>query len=102
MDIYRYYYTKAAGVSYYNPSYYSNPIVDHYIDQAMQAAAVQLRKHRAGLRRVIVGKADVERLALPDNLLQRLGGFGNGRIGVGPVVVEQVYVVKPHALQALV
>ena len=38
MDIYRYYYTKAAGVSYYNPSYYSNPIVDYYIDQAMQAA----------------------------------------------------------------
>ncbi len=31
MDLYRYAYSKVGGVSYYNPSYYSNSVVDKYI-----------------------------------------------------------------------
>jgi peptide/nickel transport system substrate-binding protein len=38
MDMYRYGYSKAGGVSYFNPSYYANTVVDTYIEQALEAS----------------------------------------------------------------
>ena len=41
MDIYRYGYSKVGGVSYYNPSYYADPVVDKYIEQALVSSPKQ-------------------------------------------------------------
>jgi peptide/nickel transport system substrate-binding protein len=41
MDIYRYGYSKAGGVSYFNPSYYANIVVDKYIEQALSCSPEQ-------------------------------------------------------------
>lgn len=37
MELYHHYSSKAAGVEYYNPGYYQNPVVDKHLQQALDA-----------------------------------------------------------------
>lgn len=41
MELYHHYSSKAAGVEYYNPGYYSNKIVDQHLQQALDAPTWQ-------------------------------------------------------------
>lgn len=41
MELYHHYSSKAAGVEYYNPGYYSNNAVDHHLQQALDAPGWQ-------------------------------------------------------------
>lgn len=41
MELYHHYSSKAAGVEYYNPGYYSNKAVDRYLQQALDAPTWQ-------------------------------------------------------------
>ena len=41
MELYHHYSSKAAGVEYYNPGYYKNPVVDQHLQQALDAPTWQ-------------------------------------------------------------
>lgn len=41
MELYHHYSSKAAGVEYYNPGYYQNPVVDQHLQQALDAPTWQ-------------------------------------------------------------
>ncbi|STS85072.1 putative substrate-binding transport protein [Klebsiella pneumoniae] len=43
MELYHHYSSKAAGVEYYNPGYYSNNAVDQHLQQALNAPTLQQR-----------------------------------------------------------
>lgn len=49
MELYHHYSSKAAGVEYYNPGYYSNKIVDQHLQQALDAPTWQ-KQYRSGNR----------------------------------------------------
>src|SRR5271166_6446553 len=72
------------------------------MDKAWGAKATERMRGSLGLRSVIAGNARVESLAGAHSVLKRGHGFFNGGLRVGTVGVENVHVVKLHALEALV
>ena len=83
-----------------------DPPVEHVVLRLMNQAGGPERfedVHRlARLLRRIVGNAGVECLSAPHDLVERAHRLFEGRIRVGTVRVEDVHVLQPHALQALV
>ena len=51
---------------------------------------------------VIIGNTDIQCFAAADNLIQCAHGLFNGSIGIGAVMVENIYIVQMHPLQRLV
>ena len=83
-------------------------------DRPLQDGVRHLREHEGnaqgavtgdgglGLLAVVVGDADVQRLAALNDLLHGLAGLLDGGIGVGAVMVEDVYIIDAEVLQAAV
>ncbi len=51
---------------------------------------------------VIVGETGVECLSGRDSLCQSPHGLLQGRLGIHPVMIEDIYIFQPHPLKALV
>ena len=73
-------------------------LVDQHRHMPLLEQRRQLPRARGGIRR----DADVQRLALLHRLRQRAGGFLQRGQRVETVRIEDVDIVQPHALQALV
>ena len=77
-------------------------VVARLVDEQRRAQRAQNAHGLARLLRAVVGNADVERLAAAHDLVKRAHRLLHRRVRVGPVVVEDVHVVKVHAAQALI
>ena len=56
----------------------------------------------AGILRTVIGNADIERFPLAYRAGQRLHGFLQRRIRIGAVMIENIHVIQPKPLQALI
>ena len=83
-----------------------DPAVEHrvrrLVDHERCPELAQDRVCLARLRRGVGRDADVERLPLPNRRVERTHRLLERRLGIEAVRVEDVDVVEPHALQALV
>ena len=72
------------------------------MDDAGRAEVLEDRGGLAGALRIVGRDADIKRLARAHDLVQRAAGLLKRRVGVETVGIEDIDVVQPHALQALV
>src|SRR5208283_1098390 len=83
-----------------------DPAVEHRIgrlmDQQLDAFDGKRLRDYAGACRTEGRNSDIERLALADGVGERAGRLFHRRIWPGTMGIEDVDVVEPHALQALV
>ncbi len=88
------------------PTVALDPTVEHVVARLMdQQRCAQFEQdiHRlAGALRVIRRDPDIERLALPHDLVERAHGFFQRGIGIEAVRIEDIDVVEPHPLERLV
>ena len=76
--------------------------VRRLVDQQRRAQLAQDPRRLFGARTRVGRDAGVQRLALPHRGVERAERFLERRVRIEPVRVEDVDVVEPHALQALV
>ena len=83
-----------------------DPAVEHRIARLMDdERRAERTQDRGGFTRAlrIVGRdADIERLARAHGLVQRAHGLLQRRLGIEAVRIEDIDIVDPHALEALV
>src|SRR5579864_1307531 len=83
-----------------------HPAVQHVVrrlmDQERHLVFTQQLRHLARLCRRVRRNADVQRLTLLHGGSERAGGFFERRVGIEAMRVEDVDVIEPHALQALI
>ena len=73
-------------------------LVDHKRNAHFRKDGCRLLQSRA----VVVGEACVQGFAAPDCLLQSAHGLLEGRLGVHPVMIENIDVLKAHSLKRLI
>ena len=77
-------------------------VVAGLMDQAGRAQIFQNGNGLPGLFGIVGRQPDIKCAARPHDVIQRLHGFFQRRVGIKAVRIEDIHIVEPHPLQRLV